>query len=45
MGVAYFFVLMIVSLIVNQSFKDVASNFFTVFLLCAGGGTLGGMLG
>lgn len=44
MGVMYFVVLALVSLIVNRSLQDVASNFVTVFLLCAGSGMLGGMV-
>lgn len=44
MGVLYFTVLALVSLIVNRSLQDVASNFMTVFLLCAGSGMLGGMV-
>lgn len=44
MGVLYFAVLALVSLIVNRSLQDVASNFMTVFLLCAGSGMLGGMV-
>ena len=44
MGVLYFMVLVILSLVVNHSFKDVASNFFSVLALCAGSGMLGGML-
>lgn len=44
MGSAYFIVLLLVSLIVNQSVEDVATNFVTVFLLCAGSGMLGGMI-
>lgn len=44
MGGAYFLVLVILSLAVNRSFQDVASNFATVFILCAGSGMLGGML-
>lgn len=44
MGVLYFVVLALVSLIVNRSLQDVASNFMTVFLLCAGSGMLGGMV-
>jgi len=43
MGALYFLVLAIVSLIVNHSLKDVARNFFTVLVLCAAGGMLGGM--
>lgn len=44
MGAAYFAVLLLVSLAVNRGFQDVASNFVTVFLLCAGSGMLGGMV-
>ena len=44
MGGLYFLVLVILSLAVNRSFQDVASNFVTVFILCAGSGMLGGML-
>ena len=44
MGGLYFFVLVLLSLAVNRSFQDVASNFVTVLILCAGSGMLGGML-
>ncbi len=44
MGVMYFAVLALVSLIVNHSLQDVGSNALTVFLLCGGSGMLGGML-
>lgn len=44
MGSMYFFVLVILSITINHSFKDVASNFFTVMVMCAGSGMLGGML-
>ena len=43
MGGLYFLVLVVVSLLVNHSLKDVATNFFTVLILCAAGGMLGGM--
>lgn len=43
MGLLYFLVLVAVSLLVNHSLKDVATNFFTVLVLCAAGGMLGGM--
>ena len=43
MGILYFLVLVVVSLLVNHSLKDVATNFFTVLFLCAAGGMLGGM--
>lgn len=45
MGTAYFVILSIVSLIVEQSVKSVASDFLTVLVLCAGSGMLGGMFG
>ncbi len=44
MGVMYFAVLAMVSLAVNRSIADVATNFATVFALCAGSGMLGGMV-
>lgn len=44
MGGLYFLVLVILSLVVNHSFKDVATNFFSVLVMCAGSGMLGGML-
>ncbi|NLL77724.1 MAG: TIGR04086 family membrane protein [Clostridiales bacterium] len=44
MGILYFAVLALVSLIVNRSLQEVGSNAFTVFLLCGGSGMLGGML-
>lgn len=44
MGVTYFVVLAVVSLVVNRSLQDVATNFVTVFMLCAGSGMLGGMV-
>ena len=44
MGVAYYVILVIVSLIVNRGPQDVAGNMVTVFFLCAGSGMLGGMI-
>lgn len=44
LGTVYFAVLAVVSLVVNHSLQDVASNFMTVFVLCAAGGMLGGMV-
>ena len=44
MGVAYYVILVVVSLIVNRGLQDVAGNMVTVFLLCAGSGMLGGMI-
>lgn len=43
-GVAYFLVLVIISLICNQGLQDFAGNFFTTLAICAGAGTIGGML-
>lgn len=45
MGAAYFMVLALVSLAVNQSPDALGNSFFTTLVLCAGGGMLGGMLG
>ena len=45
MGVLYFGILVIVSLVVNSGLEDVAGNLMTVFVLCAGSGMLGGMVG
>jgi len=44
MGTLYFAVLALVSLAVNRSIADVATNFVTVFCLCAGSGMLGWMV-
>lgn len=44
MGVLYFTVLTIVSLIVNRQIDDIAGNFVTALGICAGSGMLGGML-
>lgn len=43
MGCLYFVILVIVSLLVNHSLKDVATNFFSILALCMAGGMLGGM--
>lgn len=43
-GVLYFAVLVIVSLICNHGFQDFAGNFFTTLAICAGAGTIGGMV-
>lgn len=43
MGSAYFLILVLVSLIVNRSVAELTESFFTTFILCAGGGMLGGM--
>ncbi len=44
MGVLYFGILVVVSLVVNKGLEDVAGNMMTVFFLCAGSGALGGMI-
>ena len=44
LGVIYFFVLAIVSLLVNRSVSALGESFLTTLVLCAGGGMLGGML-
>lgn len=44
MGVAYYLVLLVASYIYHGEGTVVAQSFFTTFLLCAGGGMLGGML-
>lgn len=44
MGVLYFAILVVVSLIVNHGMNEVSGNFFTVLLLCGGSGMLGGMI-
>lgn len=44
MGITYYVILVVVSLIVNRGIEDVAGNMLTVFFLCAGSGMLGGMI-
>lgn len=44
MGSAYFLVLAVLSMVVNHSFSEVAANFLTVLVMCAGSGMLGGMV-
>ena len=43
-GVMYFMILVIISLICNQGLQDFSGNFFTTLAICAGAGTIGGML-
>ncbi len=43
-GVAYFGILVLVSLICNHGLQDFSGSFFTTLAMCAGAGTLGGML-
>jgi putative membrane protein (TIGR04086 family) len=44
MGMAYFVVLLLISVGVNQSFGAIADSLLTTLILCVGGGMLGGML-
>lgn len=43
-GAVYFVILLIISLIVNHTVKDVSTNLLTTLVLCAGSGMLGGMV-
>lgn len=43
-GMAYFIILFVVSMIFTESPGQLPDQFATTFLLCAGGGMLGGML-
>ncbi len=44
MGVVYFVVLVVISLIVNRQPGVLSGSFATTLILCGGGGMLGGML-
>ncbi|MBR4082907.1 MAG: TIGR04086 family membrane protein [Lachnospiraceae bacterium] len=44
MGIAYFVVLLLLSIVVNSSIGTVSDSLFTTLILCIGGGMLGGML-
>ena len=44
LGVLYFLIMTLVSLAVNRELQSSTSGFVTAFLLCMGGGMLGGML-
>lgn len=44
LGMGYFIVLTIVSLIVNGGFQNLSGNFMLTMILCGGSGMLGGML-
>ena len=44
MGVTYFLVLLLVSVVVNGPMKEVADSLLTTLILCSAGGMLGGML-
>ncbi len=43
-GICYFLILLILSLIISGTAAVLADSVFTTFILCAAGGTLGGML-
>ncbi len=43
-GVAYFLILAVISLAAGPDGAKLGNSFFTTLALCAGGGTLGGML-
>lgn len=43
-GMGYFLILIIISLIVNGGFQNVSGNFWLTMVLCGGSGMLGGML-
>ncbi len=43
-GVLYFVVLLVISLLVKHSVQDVMGKGVTTFFICAGSGMLGGML-
>jgi putative membrane protein (TIGR04086 family) len=44
LGLAYFILLLLMSLLVNRSFSTIGETFLSTMVLCAGGGTLGGMM-
>lgn len=44
-GTAYFLVLVLLSFLAGGKNMALGNSFFTTLILCAGGGTLGGMLG
>ncbi|MDR0948235.1 MAG: TIGR04086 family membrane protein [Lachnospiraceae bacterium] len=44
LGVAYFFILLLMSLFVNRSIASLTDSFFSTLVLCVGGGMLGGMM-
>lgn len=43
-GILYFALLLLISVAVYRSLQDNGASVLTIFLLCAGGGMLGGML-
>lgn len=42
-GALYFLILALITLLVNHSFRDLHTRFFTTLMICAGSGMLGGM--
>ncbi|MDR0948703.1 MAG: TIGR04086 family membrane protein [Lachnospiraceae bacterium] len=44
LGLAYFVLLLLMSLLVNRSISGIGETFLSTLVLCAGGGTLGGMM-
>lgn len=44
MGVVYYVVLLLLSLLVNHGIAELSGNILTTLVLCGGGGMLGGML-
>lgn len=44
LGLLYFLIMTLVSLAVNRELQETSAGFVTTFLLCMGGGMLGGML-
>lgn len=44
LGLLYFLIMTLVSLAVNRELQSSSSGFITAFMLCMGGGMLGGML-
>ena len=43
-GIMYFLILLFISLLANQSIENVGSDLLTTLFICAGSGTLGGMI-
>ena len=43
LGMGYFVILAVVSLVVKGGFQNFSGNFFLTMILCAGSGMLGGM--
>lgn len=44
LGIIYFALLLLVSIAVNHSLQSNGTNIVTTFLLCAGGGMIGGII-